>query len=76
MVQPVTLKKRHTLKGVSFLPVIRMVKEGDVRNLNEFARIGHRKKTESLSAEEIEKAVLEITGEPLHNILELAGKFL
>lgn len=53
-----------------------MVKEGDVRNLNEFARISHRKKTESLSAEEIEKAVLEITGEPLHNILELAGKFL
>lgn len=76
MVQPVTLKKRHTLKEVSFLPVIRMVKEGDVRNLNEFARISHRKKTESLSAEEIEKAVLEITGEPLHNILELAGKFL
>lgn len=70
------LKKRYMLKGVFFFLVIWMVKEGDVRNLNEFVRISYRKKMESLSVEEIEKVVLEIMGELFYNILELVGKFL
>lgn len=42
--------------------MILKVKEGGMRNLKEFARINVRKKTESFSANEIERAVLDITG--------------
>lgn len=38
MVQPGTLKKRHSLKGLFLLPVIRKVKDKDMKNLKEFAR--------------------------------------
>ena len=39
MVQPVVLKKRHSLKGPTLLPVIRKVKDGRLENVTELARI-------------------------------------
>nr|XP_034315889.1 uncharacterized protein LOC117685572 [Crassostrea gigas]XP_034315890.1 uncharacterized protein LOC117685572 [Crassostrea gigas] len=74
MVQPVVLKKRHSLKGLTLLPVIRKVKDGQLENVKELARISVGKRTEALQLRDIAKAVMEITGEPMDELLELAGK--
>lgn len=44
-----------------------------MRNLYEFARNSGKEKTESSSVKKIERAALEITEEPLQDILVLAG---
>ncbi|XP_065922883.1 uncharacterized protein [Magallana gigas] len=74
MVQPVVLKKRHSLKGLTLLPVIRKVKDGRLENVKELARISVGKRTEALQLKDIAKAVMEMTGEPMDELLELAGK--
>eukprot|EP00105_Crassostrea_gigas_P037162 XP_019921310.1 PREDICTED: uncharacterized protein LOC105324906 isoform X1 [Crassostrea gigas] len=74
MVQPVVLKKRHSLKGLTLLPVIRKVKDGRLENVKELARISVGKRTEALQLKDIAKAVMEMTGKPMDELLELAGK--
>lgn len=74
MVQPVVLKKRHSLKGLTLLPVIRKVKDGRLENVKELARISVGKRTEALQMRNIAKAVTEITGESMDELLELSGK--
>ncbi|XP_052707246.1 uncharacterized protein LOC128182570 isoform X2 [Crassostrea angulata] len=74
MVQPVVLKKRHSLKGLTLLPVIRKVKDGRLENVKELARISVGKRTEALQLKDIAKAVMEMTGEPMDELLEFAGK--
>lgn len=74
MVQPVVLKKRQSLKGLTLLPVIRKVKDGRLENVKELARISVRKRREALQLRDIAKAVMEITGESRDELLGLAGK--
>ncbi|XP_065932254.1 uncharacterized protein [Magallana gigas] len=74
MVQPVVLKKRHSLKGLNLLPVIRKVKDGRLENVKELARLSVGKRTEALQLKDIAKAVMEMTGEPMDELLELAGR--
>lgn len=74
MVQPVVLKKRHSPKGLTVLPVIRKVKDGRLENVKELARISVGKRTEALQMRNIAKAVTEITGESMDELLELSGK--
>nr|XP_034307343.1 uncharacterized protein LOC117682886 [Crassostrea gigas] len=76
MVQSVVLKKRHSLKGLTLLPVIRKVKDEQLENVRELARISVGKRTETMQLRDIAKAVMEITGEPMDEFLELAGKDL
>uniref|UniRef100_A0A8W8IQ73 Reverse transcriptase domain-containing protein n=1 Tax=Magallana gigas TaxID=29159 RepID=A0A8W8IQ73_MAGGI len=72
MVQPVVLKKRHSLKGLTLLPVIRKVKDGQLENVKELARMSVGKRTEALQLRDIANAVMETTGEPMDELLELA----
>ncbi|XP_065938380.1 integrin beta-like protein A [Magallana gigas] len=74
MFQPVVLKKRHSLKWLTLLPVIRKVKDGRLENVKELARISVGKRTEALQLRDIAKAVMEITGESMDELLDLAGK--
>ncbi|XP_056015651.1 uncharacterized protein LOC125660664 [Ostrea edulis] len=74
MVQPVTLKKRHSLKGLSVLPVLRKVKDGLLENVKELARVAVGRRTETMQLKDISKAVVDLTGEPMDELLELAGK--
>lgn len=74
MVQPVVLKKRHGLKGLTLLPVIRRVKDGRLENVKELARISVGKRTETMQIRDIAKEVVDIMGEPMDELLELAGK--
>ena len=73
MVQPITLKKRHSLKGLTLFPVLRKMKDGG--SVKEFARISSTKKTDSLTLhlQDIGKAITDITGEPMDELMELAG---
>ena len=71
MVQPITLKKRHSLKGLTLFPVLRKMKDGG--SVKEFARISSTKKTDSLTLRDIGKAITDITGEPMDELMELAG---
>ena len=71
MVQPITLKKRHSLKGLTLFPVLRKMKDGG--SVKEFARISSTKKTDSLTLRDIGKAINDITGEPMDELMELAG---
>ena len=64
MVQPVTLKKRHSLKGLTLFPVLRKMNEGG-GSVTEYARISSTKKTDTLALGDIGKAISDITGEPM-----------
>lgn len=74
MAQPVVLKKRYSLKGLPLLPVIRKVKDGRLENVKELARISVGKRTETMQLRDIAKAVVDITVEPMNELLESAGK--
>ncbi|XP_052716245.1 uncharacterized protein LOC128188950 isoform X2 [Crassostrea angulata] len=74
MVQPTVLRKRHSLKGLKLLPVIKKVKGGRPEGLKEFARMSKEKKTDVLELEEIENIVNSLTGENMIELLELAGR--
>lgn len=74
MVQSVVLKKRHSLKGLTLLPVFRKLKDGRLDNVNELARISVGKRTETMQLRDIAKAVMRITEEPRDELLGLASK--
>lgn len=74
MVLPAVLKKKHTLKGVRLLPIIKRVKTGQPTSLKEYARVQKDVKTEGLGRDEIAQHVLNITGEELGEILQLADR--
>lgn len=74
MVQPTVLRKRHSLKGMKLLPVIKKVRGGKPEGLKEFARISKEKKTDVLVLDEIENLVNSLTGESMVELLELAGR--
>lgn len=74
MVQPTVLRKRHSLKGLKLLPVIKKVRGGRPEGLKEFARMSKEKKTDVLELEEIENIVNSLTGENMIELLELAGR--
>jgi hypothetical protein len=72
---PKVLKKRHSLKGLSLLPIIRQLREAEPNSIKEYARISAAKQTEIMLEREVIKAVLDITGEPATDLLELAGEW-
>lgn len=74
MVQPTILRKRHSSKGLKFLPVIKKVRGERPEGLKEFARISKEKKTDVLKLDEIENRVNSLTGENMIELLELAGR--
>lgn len=74
MVLPVVLKRRHSLKDVNLLPVIKRIRSGKPESLKEFARINKDTRTENLSLAEIDNHVLSITGEQIGELLMLAGR--
>lgn len=74
MVQPTILRKRHSLKGLNLLPVIKKVRGGRPEGLKEFARMSKEKKTDVLELDEIENIVNSLTGENMIELLELAGR--
>ena len=73
MVQPTVLRKKHSLKGVKLLPVLKKIRGGKPEGLKEFSRVSKDKKTENLEFEEIEILVNTLTGENVVELLELAG---
>ncbi|XP_069115338.1 uncharacterized protein [Argopecten irradians] len=75
MVLPTTLKKRHSLKTLSLMPAIRRLKDDQaVGAIKEFARIVAVRKTEELSLRDVTKYIMDLTGEPLSELLQMAGK--
>ena len=72
MVQPITLKKRHSLKGLTLFPVLRKMKERG-GSVEKYARISSTKKTDTLTSRNIGKAITDITGEPMDELIELKG---
>ena len=74
MVLPAILKKRHSLKDVNILPVVRRIRSGKPESLKEFARVQKDIKTESLSMTDIDNHMRAITGESVGEILMLAGR--
>ena len=62
------------LKGVRLLPIIKRVKTGQPTSLKEYARVQKDVKTEGLGRDEIAQHVLNITGEELGEILQLADR--
>ncbi|XP_069129670.1 uncharacterized protein [Argopecten irradians] len=75
MVMPTTLKKRHSLKGLSLLPAIRKLQDEEaVTSLKGLARVSVGRQTEDLPFKEVAKQVADLTGEQLGELLSLAGK--
>lgn len=74
MVLPAVLKRRHSLKGVRLLSVIKKIRSGQPSFLKDFARIQKDTRTDELSLEEIGQHIMTITGEDLREILQLADR--
>lgn len=72
MVQPNILIKKHSLKGMKLLQVIKKVRGWKPKGLKEFARIYKEKKTDDIELDEIENN--SFTGESMARLLELAGR--
>nr|XP_034312443.1 uncharacterized protein LOC117684419 [Crassostrea gigas] len=62
MVLPTVLKRRHTLKGVKLMPVLKNIRGGQPEALKDFARI---------ELPDIEKHVRELSGEELEDIVQM-----
>ena len=76
MVLPTVLKRRHSLKDINILPVIRRIRLGKPSELKGFARVQKDVKTDALSTcsmAEINTYVNNITGEQVGEVLMLAG---
>lgn len=67
MVQPVVLKKKRCLKG---LTLFARDQESKGRAFSDCVE----KRTETMQLRDIAKAVVDITGETMDELLELAGK--
>lgn len=53
MVLPTVLKRRHTLKGVKLMPVLKKIRGGQPEALKDFARIGKDIRTDQLELPDI-----------------------
>jgi len=74
MVIPTVLKRRHSLKGVKLLTVVKRIKAGQLESMKVYARIQKDVKTEALNIDEILKHVRDLTGEDVADILEIADR--
>ena len=76
MVLPTVLKKRHSLKGINLLPVLKKIKTGKPESFKEYARMSKEVRTENMTMEEVTKMIKELTGEDAAELLDLAGESL
>ena len=74
MVLPTVLKKKHTLRDINMLPVVKRIRSGKPDSLKEFARVSKDIRTESLDYEEIDGHVSSLTGESVGEVLMMAGR--
>ena len=72
---PTVLRKRHSLKTISIVPLInRMRSDRQSPSVSELARIQTSKKMEDMEMFELDRAILDLTGESKSDILELADR--
>ncbi|XP_050416950.2 uncharacterized protein LOC126830595 [Patella vulgata] len=69
------LKKRHSLKGINPIPLVRRIREG-ATDVGELARLQLGERTENVGFQEIQTGFRMVTGEKIDDILGMAGKGL
>ena len=73
MVQPTTLKRKHSLKDVNILPLIKRIRAEADQRIAEYARIQVAKRTEETPAEELKGHFEGLTGEDAKDFLTMCG---
>ena len=71
MVLPTTLKRKHSLKGINILPLIKKVRAEAGQRVPEYARMQVSKQTEEMPLEELKGHFGGLTGEDSREILKL-----
>ena len=71
MVLPTTLKRKHSLKDITILPLIKKVRTEAGQRVPEYARVQVSKRTEKMPLEELKGHFDGLTGEDSREILKI-----
>ena len=73
MVQPSSLKRKHSVKGLNLFPLVRRIRDCKTA-VKAYARIIATQPIEDLSVDELKSGFKDITGEDASEVLKMADK--